>query len=133
MQLPLCDADQCYGMPGSKRLSAAIKDADGILIAAPVYNYDVAAATKNMIELTGSAWQDKIVGFLCAAGAMGSYMSVMAYANSLMLDFRCVIIPRFVFATGDAFDGDNSKDEKIVRRIATLADELVRFTSALRS
>ncbi|HEX5492413.1 MAG TPA: NAD(P)H-dependent oxidoreductase [Candidatus Udaeobacter sp.] len=133
MQLPLCDADQCYGMPGSKRLSAAIKDADGILIAAPVYNYDVAAATKNMIELTGSAWQDKIVGFLCAAGAMGSYMSVMAYANSLMLDFRCVIIPRFVFATGDAFDGDNIKDEKIVRRIATLADELVRFTSALRS
>jgi FMN reductase len=133
MQLPLCDADQCYGMPGSKRLSTAIKDADGILIAAPVYNYDVAAATKNMIELTGSAWQDKIVGFLCAAGAMGSYMSVMAYANSLMLDFRCVIIPRFVFATGDAFDGDNIKDEKIVRRIATLADELVRFTSALRS
>jgi hypothetical protein len=38
-----------------------------------------------------------------------------------------------VFATGDAFDGDNIKDEKIVRRIATLADELVRFTSALRS
>jgi len=133
MQLPLCDADQCYGMPGSKRLSTAIKAADGILIAAPVYNYDVAAATKNMIELTGSAWQDKIVGFLCAAGGMGSYMSVMAYANSLMLDFRCVIIPRFVFATGDAFDGDNINDDKIVRRIESLADELVRFTTALRS
>ena len=133
MKLPLCDADQCYEMPGSKKLSTAIKNADGILIAAPVYNYDVAAATKNMIELTGSNWQDKIVGFLCAAGGMGSYMSVMAYANSLMLDFRCVIIPRFVFATGDAFEGDNIKDEKIVRRIEALADELVRFTSALRS
>jgi NAD(P)H-dependent FMN reductase len=132
MQLPLCDADQCYGMPGSKRLSTAIKNADGILIAAPVYNYDVAAATKNMIELTGSAWQDKIVGFLCAAGAMSSYMSVMAYANSLMLDFRCVIIPRFVFATSDAFDGNKINDEKVVRRIEILADELVRFTSALR-
>ena len=34
---------------------------------------------------------------------MSSYMSVMAYANSLMLDFRCVIIPRFVYATGSAF------------------------------
>src|ERR1044071_392643 len=133
MDLPLCDADQCYGMPGSKRLSTAIEAADGILIAAPVYNYDVAAATKNMIELTGSAWQDKIVGFLCAAGGMASYMSVMAYANSLMLDFRCVIIPRFVFATGDAFDGHRINDEKIVGRIKTLADELVRFTNALRS
>ena len=103
MDLPLCDADKCYGMPGSKKLSATIESADGILIAAPVYNYDVAAATKNMIELTGSVWEDKIVGFLCAAGGHASYMSVMAYANSLMLDFRCVIIPRFVFATVRGF------------------------------
>ena len=133
MNLPLCDADKCYGMPSSKSLSAAIEAADGILIAAPVYNYDVAAATKNMIELTGSAWEDKIVGFLCAAGGMGSYMSVMAYANSLMLDFRCVVIPRFVFATSEAFDGDNITDKKIPKRIETLADELVRFVKALRS
>ena len=133
MDLPLCDADKCYGMTGSKKLHTAVETAYGILIAAPVYNYDVAAATKNMIELTGNAWQDKIVGFLCAAGGMGSYMSVMAYANSLMLDFRCVIIPRFVFATGDSFDGDHLIDEKIVRRIETVADELVRFTKALRS
>src|SRR3989442_8700524 len=55
MDLPLCDADKCYGMPGSKKLSGAIKAADGILVAAPVYNYDVAAAAKNMIELTRSA------------------------------------------------------------------------------
>src|SRR5438067_1639516 len=115
MDLPLCDADKCYGMPGSKKLSAAIKAADGILVAAPVYNYDVAAAAKNMIELTGSAWENKIVGFLCAAGGTASYMSVMAYANSLMLDFRCVIIPRFVFATADAFDGDNISDKKIIK------------------
>src|SRR6266567_2472191 len=133
MDLPLCDADKCYRMPGSKKLSAAIEAADGILIAAPVYNYDVAAATKNMIELTGSAWENKIVGFLCAAGGHASYMSVMAYANSLMLDFRCVIIPRFVFATGDAFDGDKIADEKVTARVEQVANDLVRFTAALRS
>src|SRR5947208_16170568 len=110
-----------------------MKAADGVLVAAPIYNYDVAAAAKNMIELAGSAWENKIVGFLCAAGGMGSYMSVMAYANSLMLDFRCVIIPRFVFATSEGFDGDSITDKKVVRRIETLADELVRFTKALRS
>ena len=133
MDLPLCDADKCYDMPVSKKLSTAIEAADGILIAAPVYNYDVAATAKNMIELTGSAWENKIVGFLCAAGGTASYMSVMAYANSLMLDFRSVIIPRFVFATSDAFDGDNITDKKITERIKTVADELVRFTKALRS
>jgi len=133
MQLPLCDADKCYAMPGSKKLRTAVERADGILVAAPVYNYDVAAATKNMIELTGSAWEDKIVGFLCAAGGRGSYMSVMAYANSLMLDFRCVIVPRFAFATSDAFDGERISDKKITDRIKQVADELARFTKGLRS
>src|SRR5437763_8636194 len=77
MDLPLCDADKCYGMPGSKKLSAAIETARGILVAPPVYNYDVAAAAKNMIERTGRAWGNKIVGFLSAAGGTASYMVVM--------------------------------------------------------
>jgi FMN reductase len=132
MDLPLCDADKCYQMPGSEKLAAVVEAADGILVATPVYNYDVAAAAKNMVELTGSAWEDKIVGFLCAAGGMSSYMAVMSYANSLMLDFRSVIIPRFVYATGDAFDGDRIADKKVAERVETLADELVRFTKALR-
>ena len=100
LELPLCDADACYTKPGSRNVSKAIKAADGILLATPVYNYDVSAAAKNLVELTGSAWEEKVVGFLCAAGGMSSYMSVMAFANSLMLDFRSVIIPRFVYATG---------------------------------
>lgn len=132
LTLPLCDADACYNDPAAQKLNQAIEAADGILVAAPVYNYDVSAAAKNMIELTGSSWEDKIVGFLCAAGGMSSYMSVMAYANSLMLDFRCVIIPRFVYATGNAFDGDELKDEKLAARIHQVADDLVRFTKALR-
>lgn len=132
MNLPLCDADACYTDPGARQLSEAITAADGILVAAPVYNYDVSAAAKNMIELTGKAWNDKVVGFLCAAGGMGSYMSVMAYANSLMLDFRCVIIPRFVYATGEHFDAGEITDAKITGRVQQVAAELVRFTEALR-
>ena len=132
LELPLCDADKCYGIAGSQQLNRAIQSADGILIAAPVYNYDVAAAAKNMIELTGKSWQEKIVGFLCAAGGTSSYMAVMAYANSLMLDFRTVIIPRFVYATGDAFDGNKITDKKVIERVEQVADELIRFTEALR-
>jgi FMN reductase len=131
--LPLCDADKCYTQPSAQKVSKLIGAADGILVATPVYNYDVSAAAKNLVELTGSAWEDKVVGFLCAAGGMNSYMSVMAFANSLMLDFRSVIIPRFVYATGRAFEGDDLKDDKVGERIKELAAELVRFTEALRS
>lgn len=132
LSLPLCDADSCYSVPGARELGKAIKSADGILVAAPVYNYDVSAAAKNMIELSGSAWEDKIVGFLCAAGGMSSYMSVMAYANSLMLDYRCVIIPRFVYATGRDFHDEGIAETKIMERVEQVAAELVRFTEALR-
>lgn len=132
LALPICDADKCYIHADTQKVAHAIAAADGILVAAPVYNYDVSASAKNLIELTGKAWEDKIVGFLCAAGGMSSYMSVMAYANSLMLDFRCVIIPRFVYATGSAFVDGEVTDAKVVERIAQVATELVRFTSALR-
>ena len=132
LDLPLCDADKCYTQPAAQKVNGFIEAADAILVATPVYNYDVSAAAKNMVELTGSSWEDKIVGFLCAAGGMSSYMSVMAFANSLMLDFRSVIIPRFVYATGDAFDGDDLKDKKVRKRIEELADELIRFGQALR-
>lgn len=132
LDLPLCDADKCYLHAAAQKLKKTIAAADGMIVAAPVYNYDVAAATKNMLELTGSAWEDKVAGFLCAAGGTSSYMAVMAYANSLMLDFRTVIIPRFVYATGQAFDGDKLIDQEIEKRIRQVVDDLVRFTKALR-
>jgi FMN reductase len=133
LNLPLCDADKCYTEPAAQKLDVPIAAAAAILIATPIYNYDVSAAAKNMVELTGSSWEDKIVGFLCAAGGMSSYMSVMPFANSLMLDFRCVIIPRFVYATGDSFEGDELKDKKVLKRIEELVAELIRYGQALRS
>ena len=72
LDLPLCDADACYAVAGAQKLTQAIQAADGIIVAAPVYNFDVSASAKNMIELAGSAWEDKVVGFLCAAGEMNS-------------------------------------------------------------
>jgi FMN reductase len=133
MNLPLCDADKCYADPAAQKLNTAIETANAILVATPVYNYDVSAAAKNMVELTGSSWENKIVGFLCAAGGMSSYMSVMAFANSLMLDFRCIVVPRFVYATGDSFEGDELTDKKLIKRIEELAAELIRFGEALQT
>ncbi|MED5415649.1 MAG: NAD(P)H-dependent oxidoreductase, partial [Candidatus Latescibacterota bacterium] len=76
-------------------LGEKIAAAQTVIVSAPIYNFDVNAAVKNLIELTGRSWTDKVVGFLCAAGGRASYMSVIL-ANSLMTDFRCLIVPRFV-------------------------------------
>src|SRR5437870_13572720 len=62
MDLPLCDADKCYLNASAQKLNKAVESAEGILIAAPVYDYDLAGAATNMIELTGSFLADKVGG-----------------------------------------------------------------------
>ncbi|WP_309386299.1 NADPH-dependent FMN reductase [Cerasicoccus frondis] len=130
-ELPLCDGGAAYGHENVSALAQKIKAAKGILIATPIYNYDVNAALKNMLELTGRHWTGKVVGFLCAAGGDGSYMSVMAVANSLMLDFRAVIVPRFVYATGRHFEGPSIADADLRHRISALCRDMSNFSNAL--
>lgn len=132
VELPLCDGGACYGEAEVQRLGKLVSQASGIIMAAPVYNYDVSAAAKNVVELTGKAWTETVVGFVCAAGGGVSYMSVMGIANSLMLDFRSFVLPKFVFATGRAFDEDNQLvDDDVLQRLEELSNSLVTVTEAL--
>lgn len=129
--LPMCDGETTYDAPAAKELAKLIADSDVILLAAPIYNYDLNAAAKNLVELTGRAWKDKVVGFLCAAGGRSSYMSPMGMANSLMFDFRCVIVPRFVYAIGEDFRDAGDLSDKVQERIQQLCTEAVKLANGL--
>ena len=129
--LPLCGADSSFGDENARKLAGMITAAQCVLLAVPIYNYDVSAAAKNLIELSGKAWLGKIVGFMCAAGGKSSYMSVMGVANSLMLDFRCLVIPRFVYADGTSFDEASITDADVEKRLSGLLDDAKKLTRAL--
>lgn len=133
LDLPFCDGDACYGNANVLELQSAVREASAITIATPIYNFETGGATRNIIALGADSWKDKIVGFLCAAGGPNSYMSVMSLANSLMLDFRCMIIPRFVYATGTSFSKGHLADSEVEKRIAQLAADLHRVALALAS
>ena len=133
--LPLCDGDAAYEHPSVEVLSTMIRQADAVLIGIPVYNFDINAAVKNLVELTGSAWENQVIGFLCAAGGRSSYMSVMNFANDLMLDFRCLILPRFIYAVGSDFaEGtiSNPEIEERIQRLALEAKQLAEFRHSIR-
>lgn len=119
--LPLCDGGAAFGDPNVAKVAQMVSKASAIMVASPIYNYDVNAALKNLLELTGKAWTDKTVSFLVAAGGHSSYMSIMSVANSLMLDFRCVIVPRFVYAAPADFDENAIANDKVTERIASCA------------
>jgi NAD(P)H-dependent FMN reductase len=125
--LPMCDGETAYDDPKVTLFTEKIQAARVIVIATPIYNYDANAAAKNLVELTGSAWEDKIAGFLCAAGGPLSYMSVIGLANSLMLDFRTVVLPRFVYATSGDFAGGKIASAEIIRRIQQFAQASMRL------
>ena len=118
--LPMCDGDECYDLPEVLDFREKVKEADGIVMAIPVYNFNVSSGAKNIVELGGRMLYDKTFGFMCAAGGRNSYMSVMSLANSLMLDFRCYIVPKFVYATKNDFSDGKITNSEIKTRIEEL-------------
>ena len=82
--LPLCDGHTAYDEPQVQEVKAFVHKAEGILLAVPIYNFDANAAAKNLIELTGSSWSEKVVGFLCAAG--GARQLHVHYGTGFKLD-----------------------------------------------
>lgn len=131
--LPFCDGQGSYQDPNVLKLGQLIEWADGILISGPIYNYDFGAVAKNMIELVGKKMADKPIGLLCAAGGDGSFMAPMSFASSLMLDFRCLVLPRFVYATGSHFYGDQISDQEISGRITQLCESMLKWAAVSNS
>jgi FMN reductase len=128
-EIPLCGTAACWESVDAERIRKILKPASHIVFAVAIYNFDVNAAAKNIVELMGSdVFEDKTIGFICAAGGRSSYMSILGFANSLMLDFRCWIAPRFVYATGEDFEKDAIKNPEITTRIENLIDDLLLHT-----
>ena len=129
--LPMCVGDKCYDLPEVINFREKAKNAKGIIMAIPIYNFNVSSGAKNVIELGGKMLYDKVFGFICAAGGKSSYMSVMSFANSLMIDYRCFIIPKFVYALKNDFDGNKITSPEIKQRISELGKDLIRISEAL--
>lgn len=128
--LPGFDNDQAYDDANFAAYHQAIRSADGVLLAVPVYNWGVGGAAKNLVELTGStdaargldsAWFDQLVTFLVAGGLPHSYMAHTNFAASLTLDFKCVLNPYHVYATGRDWTGDDLSESVSARLDKTLA------------
>lgn len=132
LDLPICDGNKCFEHAQVQELAAKVKAADGVLIALPVHNYNVAASAKNLTEiLTVDAWSQKTIGFIVAAGGDYSYLAVMSLATSFMVDYRCTIIPRFVYASFKDFEQDKAVSEGTIKRIHGLCEDVMSYTQAL--
>ncbi len=126
LSLPACDGFQCYEHEMTQALTRQLDEVEAIVLVSPIYNYDLNAAAKNLIELTGSAWQGKAVGLVCLAGGGKSYLASLGFLNSLSIDHRCLVSPRYVYVQRDDFseEGVLPENSNIFVRLRFLISEL---------
>ena len=123
--LPHFNNDTVFTDPNFQLLHQAIAGADGVVLAAPVYNWALGSVLKNLIEATGStgeqgqrsAWFDQLVTFVCSGGLPHSYMAPASLATSLMLDFKCVINPYQVYVSGRDWQEDGTLSTALQARL----------------
>lgn len=127
LNLPFAGTNEGWSSADAAKLKVAVEGASHVVFAVPIYCYDVNAAAKNVIELIGRSFTKKVVGFICSAGGDSSYMSVMGFANHLMLDFRSVIAPRFVYANPQSWNDDGSLKVELQDRLQSLKEDMAEI------
>ena len=106
---------------GAERMRDGLAEADGVVLCFPVYNFNMNATLKALIEHCGPAMAGKVVGLMATAGGRFGYMSVLSVVQSLMFDLRAWIVPRQVYALTDDFDGESIGSEEVRQRVDQLA------------
>ena len=123
-----------------RKLHEFVKEADGLVLASPVYNWGCSAELKRFIEIVGttppdgnlqSPFFDKVVAFVNSAGLPHSYMAFSGLAMSLMLDFKCIISPYNVYVTDQDWEiGNLSQSTR--NRVTKSMEVILQLTSLLK-
>jgi FMN reductase len=125
--LPLCDGDKVYSNPQVQALTTKLKQADAVMLTVPIYNFNVSAAAKNLIEVTGYALKGKLVAVLSAAGGGRGLMGVMPLVNSMQIDFGAWIVPTFISARESSFTNGSITDQNLREQLDSLVQSMLAF------
>lgn len=125
--LPAFDNDRVFDSDAFRALHSLVREADGVVLAFPIYNWAPSSTVKSLIEATGAtgdgrraAWFDKVVTFVCAAGLPHSYMATGALTQSLMLDFKCVVNPYTAYFSERDWEADTLSQDRAARLSKTM-------------
>lgn len=117
----------------AKRLTQAIEDAVGVILATPEYHGSFCAMTKLVIENLGfpSKLSGKPMGLLgVAAGRIGAIKS-LEMLRGVCAHTGAIVLPRAISIAGvrGAFDGDRCTDGGTEEALRSLAESMTSFLS----
>ena len=132
VEFPMCDGETTWDHPVVQSFQRQVRAADAVVIAAPVYNWSVAASSKHFVECMGHAFDGKVIALLCAAGGPRALLAPMSLASSMIVDFQAIIVPKIV-VVGREPDSEKELSPETERRIWEMNELMLRISSALKS
>ncbi|MCG8393105.1 MAG: NAD(P)H-dependent oxidoreductase [Pseudomonadales bacterium] len=120
---------------GMAQLTERLQQADAILIATPEYNHSFPAPLKQVIDLTGEAWQARPVAFISYGGVSGGLRAVeqlrQVFAELHAVTLRQVVSFMNVWQSFDK-TGTLQNPARANQRLATLLTQLQWWARTLR-
>ena len=137
-----CDFGLCDGYDGSafesqklQALQKKIEASDGVIILAPIYNFDVSASCKNLLDLlskpykdqlTGKSLRHKTIAFIGTCIHTTSYLAPMNFLAKTMLSHEAFIFPKHLILSPE------EPEDRYARCIEKLITQFKQMTLALK-
>lgn len=127
--------------PVYHQLHSMVLESDGLVLASPVYNWSCCAELKRFVEVIGltppdrsrrSAFFDKVITFVNAAGLPHSYMAFTDLANAMMLDFKCIVSPYNIYVHDRDWNGYELAD-RVTQRLIKSMDVFLELVTLLKA
>ena len=131
-RLDAFDAHSVYDSKNYRELTDLVAAAQGLVLASPIYNWGFSSELKKFIEYVGSTDDarttplfDKTISLVGAAGLPHSYMAFGSLANSLMMDFKCIINPYMIYVHNRHWEGEilvNEASERVEKAMFVMVE-----------
>jgi len=141
-----CDFGLCDGFDGVAfqnpkllELQKTLEKALGVIIISPIYNFDVSATCKNLMDLlskpyknilSGKSLYHKTISFIGTCCLSNSYMAPLNLLANTMLAHEAFIFPKYTLVTKDTSKAKYQKCiDKMIVNFTHMSESLKDFQS----
>ena len=137
-----CDLGLCDGFDGNAfdnpkvlALQKKLEASSGVILIAPIYNFDVAPSCQNLLDLLSKPYKDilsgkslyhKTIGFIGTCYFSNCYLAPLHFLTKIMLVHEAFIVPKHVMAKRD------DPEIKYARCVDKLVESFLQMSLALQ-
>jgi FMN reductase len=129
--LPFCDGrpTQEYGEP-VQTIYKKLEEADGYIIASPVYAYTYSGVVKNFIDIFGKTMINKFSGVIYNAGGSNSYLASGELVKIMAFDYKHTVVQPTVYTYKMHFGENGIISDYVENKLNQMLNSLI---TALRN